>query len=427
MQNELDRRYEVTASSTTAPSSPVPPNTPPTGSTPWRNAVLAVFALCGFATASWVSRIPAVRDNLDLTTADVGLLLFGGAAGAIFGLTLAPWFQRLLGARRGILYGLLGMAVATVLLGLAAESNSTFALATAALVGQSFAFSITDVIMNVEGAQLERSIRKTLMPMLHAFFSLGTIAGALVGAGAAATGVSVSVHLAAVGALVALASFYSVRFIPRLPTVEEVPRPKQTGPERLAQQLRLLRDPRLAFIGLLVVGMTLTEGAANDWIALGAVDGHGLPQEVGALVFGAFVTAMTIGRMLGGPLIDRFGRAKSLIGLALLGLSGLLLFILAENTWLVVLGALLWGLGGSLGFPIGVTLAADHPTHAAERVSTVAICGYFAFLVGPPALGILGEHWGVLNALYIVAGLLMLSLLAIPRAARPARERHADS
>ncbi|GHD01753.1 MFS transporter [Zhihengliuella salsuginis] len=350
------------------------------------------------------------------------MLLFGGAAGAIVGLTLAPLFQRLLGARRGMLYGLLGMAAMTAVLGVATESHSTFALATAALVGQSFAFSITDVIMNVEGAELERSVRKTLMPLLHAFFSLGTIAGALGGAGAAAAGIPISAHLAVVGSSVAIASAGVVRFIPRLPSVDREPQTKQTGPERLARLVSLLRDPRLAFIGLLVVGMTLTEGAANDWIALGTVDGHGLSQETGALVFGAFVTAMTIGRMLGGPIIDRFGRAKSLTCLAFFGLSGLMLFILAESFWLVVIGALLWGVGGSLGFPIGITLAADHPTHATERVSAVAICGYFAFLVGPPALGLLGEHWGVLNALYVVAGLLAVSLLAIPRAARPTRE-----
>jgi cyanate permease len=81
-------------------------------------------------------------------------------------------------------------------------------------------------------------------------------------------------------------------------------------------------------------------------------------------------------------------------------------------------GALLWGLGTSLGFPVGLSAAADDPRHAAARVSVVASIGYLAFLAGPPLLGLLGDHVGVLHALLAVVAVSIPALLVVP-ATRP--------
>ena len=61
-----------------------------------------------------------------------------------------------------------------------------------------FGNGAVDVMMNVEGAAAEREIGKTLMPLMHAFFSFGTVAGAGIGAAASALGISVAVHLAVI-------------------------------------------------------------------------------------------------------------------------------------------------------------------------------------------------------------------------------------
>ena len=86
---------------------------------------------------------------------------------------------------------------------------------------------------------------------------------------------------------------------------------------------------------------------------------------------------------------------------------------------------MLWGLGASLGFPVGMSAAADDPARAAARVSAVATVGYAAFLVGPPLIGFVGEHIGVLNALLIVLGLIILATLAAPAARPPKSARDA--
>ncbi|MGO1517769.1 MAG: MFS transporter [Arthrobacter sp.] len=395
----------------------------------WRNAVFVVFTLSGLGFASWVSRIPAVRDGMHLSTATIGLMLFGLAFGSIAGLATAPNYMAGMGTRNGLRYSLLAMAVATVLLGLATRVWGSFPASAGILVLFGFFYSITDVVMNVEGAEVERANGRTLLPMMHAFFSFGTIIGAGLGAVAAMNSLPVAIHFTLVGVAIAAAGSWSVRYLPGpgikepvvLPTTPQVVtgvgRHTHLG-ARLREILKMAAEPQLFFLGLMVVGMAFVEGSANDWLPIAAVDGHGFDNAGGALVYGTFVAAMTVGRAGGGPLIDRLGRRHTLTIMGALGFIGILIFILTDSQWTAFAAAGLWGLGGSLGFPIGVSAAADHPTQSARRVSIISIFGYMAFLVGPPVLGVVGEHLGILNAFYLVALMLLLSLVVAPRAMR---------
>jgi MFS family permease len=109
-----------------------------------------------------------------------------------------------------------------------------------------------------------------------------------------------------------------------------------------------------------------------------------------------------------------------------IGAAGLLCFILGGELWIVIIGTVLWGIGASLGFPLGMSAAADDEKNAAARVSAVAMIGYCAFLVGPPVLGFLGQAFGILNALFLIVALIVLSFLAAP-AVRPKRYDRDDA
>ncbi len=399
---------------TTGPSRVTP------GLLAWRNAVFVIFFLSGLSLATWMSRIPAVRDGLRLSTAEVGLLIFGLSAGSVFGLVAAVWMLGRFGARRSMLQSASLSVVGLILVGAGSSllASAPFVFFGLALVG--FGIGSLDVVMNVEGAAAEREIGKTLMPLMHACFSLGTVVGALTGAGASLVGLPVHWHLLGIAILVLATAVVAVRYIPlvdpRTETAADSAAGPQTRRERLRRSLTVWADLKILLIGVIVLGMTFAEGSANDWLALASVDGHGLSNTEGAIVFGVFVAAMTVGRVLGGPVIDRFGRVPVLRSCAVLGGLGLLLFILAPSHALIYCGTVLWGLGASLGFPVGMSAAADDTKNAAARVSAVAMIGYFAFLVGPPVLGMLGQAWGILSALFLILGLMVLAGLAAPAA-----------
>jgi len=182
------------------------------------------------------------------------------------------------------------------------------------------------------------------------------------------------------------------------------------------------RDKRLLLIGLVVLGMALAEGAANDWLPLIMVDGHGLDPASGSLVYVGFAAAMTAGRFGGSFFLNRFGRAAVLSASAVIGAVGLALVIIVDNPIVAGLAVLLWGLGAALGFPVALSAAGDSGDNPTARVSLVASVGYVAFLVGPPVLGFLGEHYGLRGAMVVVLAFLAVAAFTAPalRTIRPA-------
>ena len=179
------------------------------------------------------------------------------------------------------------------------------------------------------------------------------------------------------------------------------------------------RDPRTLAIGLMVLCFAMVEGTANDWLALGLIDGYGVAHWVGVAGFATFVVAMTAGRLYGPVLLDRFGRPAVLWGSAALAAVGAVLTVLGQVVPLVALGIVLWGLGAALGFPVGMSAAADGGPRAAARVSVVSTIGYGAFLAGPPLLGHLGDRIGTLEVLLAVTALMLPASLSVLATRQP--------
>ncbi len=374
-----------------------------------RNAVAAVFFLNGLLFATWVSRIPEARDALALGNGQLGLLLLAIAAGSLLampttGAAIDRWgtVKVVRGAGLSSLVGLTLVALAL--------AGEVVPLAVVGLFFYGIGTGVWDVAMNVEGAEVERQLGRTIMPRFHAGFSLGTVVGSGVGAGAIALGVPTLWHLLALALLAVVLLVVTSRSF--LPVVRE----EQEGSSPSAWDA--WREPRTLLIGLMVLALALTEGTANDWLALSLVDGYDVPHWVGVSGFAVFVVAMTAGRLVGPVLLDRFGRAPVLWGTMAAAGGGVLLIVLGERAPLVVLGIVLWGLGASLGFPVGMSAAADDPRRAAARVSVVSTVGYAAFLAGPPLLGFVADHVGTLDALLVVAIVLIPSALVVPSARR---------
>jgi fucose permease len=269
---------------------------------------------------------------------------------------------------------------------------------------------IWDVAMNVEGAEVERGLGRSIMPRFHAAWSLGSIAGAGVGVPMAALNVPLPAHLGVLGAIVVLVALRWTRAF--LPAEEE----KAASSSPVSAWL----EPRTLAVGVMVLAFAVAEGSANDWLSLALIDGHDVEHWVGVTGYVVFVTSMTLGRTVGPIVLDRFGRAPVLWLTSAAAALGILLVVLGDHVVLIGLGIVVWGLGASLGFPVGMSAAADDPARSAARVSVVSTIGYGAFLAGPPLLGTLADRVGTLDALLAVAALMVPAALMV-FAVRPTR------
>jgi MFS family permease len=397
-----------------------PPLTPPVRA--WRNGLFVVFACCGVASASMAARIPAISLALGLTTAEVGVLLTAVAVGSIVGLLLSGHLVATFGARKTLFVAFLTAAAAIAVASVAIAVFGSFVASFAALIVFGAAFGTSDVAMNVSGAANERAIGRSIMPMYHGFFSIGTIAGAGIGTVAEALHVPLQLHITVIAVLIAAAVVIALRSLGSEAAPENADG-EPHAPSTWRTRLSIWRDPRTILIGLIVLGFAFTEGSSNDWLSYAMVHGHGTSAATGALVYSVFVAAMTIGRLSGVRLIDRFGRVAVLRSTAVLAAVGLLIFIFVPVFWVDMVAVVMWGIGASLGFPVGMSAAADDPQKAAARVSAVATIGYCAFLVGPPAIGFLGNQFGILNGLLLVLVLAALAGVVSFAAREPGRVR----
>ncbi|GGY61490.1 MFS transporter [Streptomyces anulatus] len=386
----------------------------------WRAALFLFMLATGVSMASWVARTPAVRDALDVTTGSMGLVLFGLSVGSMAGVLASGGLVRRRGGRRVIAAGA-GLLVAGLLViaGGAALEVSAGVFCGLALFGAGM--GLAEVAFNIEGAAVERTLGRPVLPVLHGCFSLGTVVGALLGMGLTAVRFPVGWHLAAVAVAVAAAGVWTVRAVPA-GTGQEEADPEDPAdsdaasaagsegggrhPDGIRGQLAVWRDRRLVLIGLIVLAMAFAEGSANDWLPLLMVDGHGTSATAGSLTFMLFAVAMTTGRFTGGPLLVRYGPAAVVRASALVAASGVALVVFSDDALLAGAAVVLWGLGASLGFPVTISAAGEGVRNASARVAAVSTAGYAAFLVGPPSLGFLADHVGLRNAMVVVLVLL---------------------
>ena len=379
-----------------------------------RNAVAAAFALNGFCFATLFSRLPDIRSDLGLDNGQLGLLLLAISVGSVVALPLSGRLIDRLGATAVTRLGAVLVAVG-LSLGTAGVVVDFVPLTALGFLANGVGIAVWDVSMNVEAAEVERRLGRTIMPRFHAGWSLGTFAGAAIGIPMAALHAPLWLHVPGFAVLAAVATWRAASTY--LPAVE-------SHEERRPEAFSPWREPRTLAIGVMVLAFALSEGAANDWLALALIDGYDVRHWVGVAGFTLFVSSMMAGRLYGPVLLDRHGRTPVLWGSAAAAFVGIVLVVFGGNVVLVGLGIVVWGLGAALGFPVGMSAAADDPLRAARRVSVVSTIGYTAFLAGPPFLGLLADHVGTLETLLVIAALMVPAAVTV-FAARERREQDA--
>jgi fucose permease len=373
-----------------------------------RNGNLATFATSGFLFASWLSRIPDVKQLLDIGTGTLSFLLLALACGSLVGLPITGRVADKIGtkntARIGAAAGIVGLLITCF--SITFSQDLVVPIVALFLVG--FGIGMWDVAQNLEGTIIEQKLGKAIMPWFHAAFSGGTLLGALIGSQATRFQIPLSIHLTVISVITALVLLWGTNKFIAADVVEH----KNAEGQKIKQK-SAWTEPRTLLIGVMVLAAAFTEGTANDWIAVAFVDGHGTTATQGVFGLSAFLLFMTAGRVLGSMALNKFGRVLVLRVLFAAALIGSLLFVFGGPVG-AYFGAAIWGLGASLGFPVGMSAASDDPKRAAARISVVSTIGYCAFLAGPPLVGFLGEEVGILMALLAVGAISAFAFVLVP-------------
>ncbi len=370
----------------------------------WHISVLVFFYFMSISMTALYTRMPEIKQLLDVDSSQLGLILLAGAAGSMSTIPFSGKLVARYGTKPIIATAFSIALVAMAGMAIAALQGSVLLVVITLFITFAGA-ALTDVSINVDGTQVEQQLKKSVMPRMHAFFSLGAFSGAGLATAAMALNIDLATQTIILSGISLAVPFVLWKHMPDH-TGQDLHHKDKTEVKKDAYSP--WKNPIIPLLGIGILGMTLAEGATNDWLTLGFVEGLGQTTTNAGLAFVILQVGMVGSRFFGGALVDKIGRRKTLEVLAVAGIIGLLLVIFSHNIVLAWIGAALWGAGVSMAFPLFLA-AAGEGKHSAKDVGAVATFGYAAFLIGPPILGLLAQNIGILNMFLVLVGFLAMS------------------
>ncbi len=369
-----------------------------------------MFLTNGVLFSALLPRYPEIKAAFDLTNSQFGLLVVAFPTGALVAAGLGGRVIRRLGVLRTNAVGSVLLAVA---LAIAAASGSVWSFAAMLLLAGAVD-ALVDAAQNVQGVLVEQWRGRSAMNSFHALWSVGATTGGLVGATAAAAGVSISTQMVVNGAVWVVVALVACRLAVVPESVRSQLRAAEAAPDADAAAGRSSSVRRHAwrllvpFVVLAICG-TLVEDVANNWAVLYLGDVVAAPTAVAGLGLSAALGAQFVGRVLGDPMTDRWGRIAVARAGGLLVAAGSLLVVLAP-TYVVALGGFaVAGFGSATLVPAAFAAAGRVP--GLPEGTGIAVLGWLmriGFLVTSPAIGSVADLTSLRAGLLVpvVAGLV---------------------
>ena len=366
-----------------------------------RLSLSSIFLIHGLIVASWASRIPDFQAMLHLSPVILGRSLMMAAIGSVLAMPIAGWLIGAFGSAPMVIATSLGFCLALPLI---AQTDSVVSLSFALLFYGAMASSM-DVSMNTHAVLLEKQSQRHIMSSFHALFSLGAMAGSVLGGIAASRRITATLHFWVGGVMLAVVSMVVCIWVRFPEKVAEVQRDAPKGTIKFSLTLGAL--------SLLAFSIMLVEGAMADWSAIYLRSSLLTGPGFAALGYAVFSGAMAVGRLTGDRLTWKLGRAHVVRYGALLAAAGLIVALLYRNASGALMGFTCVGAG--LATIIPSTFAAGgniEGTAPGPSLAVIAAAGYLGFLTGPPLIGFVAQFSSLRAALFILVGLCALSAFA---------------
>ena len=358
-------------------------------------AVATIFAIAGAVFGSWASRIPSLKNQLGIEPAELGGVLLVLAMASVLSFPISGRWIDIYGPAKVTRYLALSTLITLVLISFA---TSLWGLALCvAFFGASL--GALDVSMNGWGAEIERQGSKSIMSSLHAYWSLFAGLGGAFGFAAIHFELSVLEHFMIVGLFMGVLAIPSSRV--------------NWGGSAIQGGSPVFAWPKkhLLFVGFLMFGAALAEGAVADWAAIFVIERFHITEAIALSSFVIFSFAMFVSRMFADGLVDRYGAVSVCCIGGCLATAGIGMILLVPDFRIALMGFLLLGLGLAPVFPLGCARAAnDSHVTPGQGLASVATLGYGGIMLGPAVIGFAAQHLGIFYgfSLILLCGLYQL-------------------
>ncbi len=363
--------------------------------------VFAAFAIYAFSMGNIFPRLGDVQLAMGVQEGALGLGLIGAPIGTLISLTFAAPILERIGVRRVLI---LGLPLLALLYAVAVQAPSPAALFVL-LIPVGLIIGGIEIVLNVEADRAEHLVGYRIMNRSHAFWSIGFFAAGLFGALMATLGLSPQLHLGLVFPLAVLGVVLCLR--------DFVPAPKRAAESREPGPRFAAPTPAILLLVAVTLGSMLLEGASMDWSAIYMRDVFAAGPFLSGIAVASFAIAQAVSRFYADHFVERHSPVSVARFLQAVLMIGCLLVYFSPLSGLSLLGFAMMGMGTSAMFPLAMSAAAqrrDRP--AAVNVAALAQLSFTMFLLGPPLLGFVAQHWGIRASFGIGLPLIVLSLLA---------------
>ena len=374
----------------------------------WFWAIFTLFFTRGVLMSTWSTQGPALREALNLDLVAMGWYAACLSVGSVTGVLISERIVEKIGSRKFSVLSYTILSLALILLGLnLAWEFTPLSFVITVLFG--LPLGMADYDNNLEATNINREAAKNKVPLLHGGYSVGVLLGsALVGIVIIA-GIGITPDFIAIGAIMLALSLIATLFIGKENGKAVTHASKDAPAVAKVKISEIIAEKRSRQIGLIAFAFVFSEGVGVVWIPISLVQ-NGFSASDAAFGATLFGLGFVIMRFIGGPIADKIGRQKVVLYSAITASAGIIIFILTPVIGMPLPGALLWGLGNSIGLAMGVAALGDDATRVAARMSFLWTIVYIANLVVGPTIGLLSGIGGLLIA--FVAPLVFLVLAA---------------
>ena len=360
-------------------------------------AVFATFFMNSVVLGNWIPRIPDVKVLLDLSATQLGVGLLSLALGTLVAFAMSAPLIKALGLRKSCMASMPLWALVFA----AVPQVPGFAGFCLVLFVGGLSVGVLEVAMNSAADKQSRAIGEQIMSRAHGFWSLGSLAGALIGSAFALYEVPVGIHFAVVAPFATIFGVMAANYIPDFEVDKGEKEPA----------FFQLPSRQIFLLCAFPVGVMLVEGAFIDWSALFVKSILAGSAVAIGLIYAAFSLVMAITRLSGDWLVERYGPLLVARVSCLSATFGIALFALAPNVIVAFVAALFSGLGVAIVYPLAMTAAARRPGGAERNVAALSLFAFSAFMLAPPIIGFLTDLTGMRLALLLLAPLAGASIL----------------